>query len=98
MTFYKISPRDIEGAQGLKVDVGLSLPYSQSWIVCKGKKYYCCKIANEDWTVTEITEFPFAVMKGGDTHMMKKKGMTKNQKLKSLKTSKAKKKVKATKK
>lgn len=37
--------------------------------------------------------------KGDETHMKaKKKGMTKNQKLKTLKTSKAKKKVKATKK
>lgn len=38
------------------------------------------------------------LMKGGDTHMMKKKGMTKNQKLKLNKTAAAKKKVKATKK
>lgn len=38
------------------------------------------------------------LMKGGRSHMKAKKGMTKNQKLKSLKTSKAKKKVKATKK
>lgn len=37
-------------------------------------------------------------MKGGRSHMMKKKGMTKNQKLKLNKTAAAKKKVKATKK
>jgi hypothetical protein len=38
------------------------------------------------------------LLEGGRKHMMKKKGMTKNQKLKMLKTSKAKKSVKATKK
>lgn len=38
------------------------------------------------------------LLEGDEKHMMKKKGMTKNQKLKMMKTSKAKKKVKATKK
>ena len=44
------------------------------------------------------TDGRLRIVKGGRSHMKAKKGMTKNQKLKSLKTSKAKKLVKATKK
>jgi|GEM_PF-7021693 len=40
----------------------------------------------------------FRKVKGGRTHMKKSKGLTKNQKLKKLKTSKAKKTVKSKKK
>lgn len=51
------------------------------------------KLALRPYSQTQLD-----LMKGGRSHMMKKKGMTKNQKLKLNKTAAAKKKVKATKK
>lgn len=60
MKYFKISPKDIEGAYAVKVNPGVSVPYEEQWIEYNGKKYWCRKIGSEEWTVTKIDEFPFA--------------------------------------
>ena len=57
--YFPIKPEDIEAAYNVEVEAEKSVPFIERWIEYKGKKFYCTKIANEEWHITEIDDFPF---------------------------------------
>jgi hypothetical protein len=37
-----------------------SVMVTDRWIEFEGKKYFCRKIGNREWTVEEVDDFPFS--------------------------------------
>lgn len=57
--YMKITPKMLEGAYNLKVDLKDTIPYQEHYIEYEGKKFRCTKLGNEEWKTQEISDFPF---------------------------------------
>ena len=58
--YFNLNLEDITASYDVKIDTKNTVPYIQKFVEWHGHKYWCRKISDEDWTITEIDEFPFA--------------------------------------
>ena len=58
--YLKINAEDLVGNYEVDINMDGTVSYKDTFVEYSGRKYWCKKIGDEEWTFIEIDNFPFA--------------------------------------
>ncbi len=58
--YLKITAEDLAGNYQVDINMNGTVSYKDTFVEYGGRKYWCRKIGDKEWTFIEIDNFPFA--------------------------------------
>ena len=58
--YLKITAEDLVGNYEVDINMDGTVSYKDTFVEYNGRKYWCRKIGDKEWTFIEIDNFPFA--------------------------------------